>query len=483
MSLWLCLRLHRLPLESLEHGRGNSGTGDPDPGGPPDEAPVVVIQRQRVLCANDSAAGLGIRPGMGTATARALAEPQPLRLWERDEAAEERCREQLCCWAYGITPSLHPWRADCLLLEIGSCLTLFRGLAPLLAEVDCGLARRGYSARLGLAETPRAAWLLSHAEQAAMTCERPLAQRLASLPLTLLEDEFSTAVHALRRAGLHTLGDILSLPAAALGRRCGRNFVASLDRVMGRELDQLPAFTPPTRFDDAHWYGYEVRANAELLPAIQVLLQSLCLFLRHTQLSAAELEWQLTGVDGSVHRMTVRSSCSQGDWQSWYRLTRIHLDRLQLRVGVEGLSLHCDQLRAGEQPATDLFAGAGQKEPLGSLLDRLRSRLGLQAVQQVGCRDEHLPEFAARVGNEVADGASTTAPACAQRPFWLMPQPQPLASPESFTLLHGPERIEDNWWQEPVCRDYYIGRGKSGELYWLFYDRRGRQWYLQGIFA
>jgi len=178
---------------------------------------VVVIQRQRVLCANDSAAGLGIRPGMGTATARALAEPQPLRLWERDEAAEERCREQLCCWAYGITPSLHPWRADCLLLEIGSCLTLFRGLAPLLAEVDSGLARRGYSARLGLAETPRAAWLLSHAEQEAMTCERPLAQRLASLPLALLEDEFSTAVNALRRAGLHTLGDILSLPVGFPG--------------------------------------------------------------------------------------------------------------------------------------------------------------------------------------------------------------------------------------------------------------------------
>ena len=49
--------------------------------------------------------------------------------------------------------------------------------------------------------------------------------------------------------------------------------------------------------------------------------------------------------------------------------------------------------------------------------------------------------------------------------------------------MGGPERIEDLWWQQPVSRDYYIARGRGGQYYWLFHDRRQRCWYLHGLFA
>jgi protein ImuB len=356
--------------------------------------------------------------------------------------------------------------------------------------VDNGLAWRGYSARRGLAATARAAWLLSHAdEDSALAWERDLASRLGPLPLTLLEPEQRPAVQALRRAGLHTFGDILTLPPAALGRRCGESFSRLLRQILGQETDLQPTFQPPASFSDEYWFGYEVKANAELLPAMQVLLQSLCRFLGNTQLHTDTIRWQLGGVDRRLHDLTVRSESSGAHWESWYQLSRLHLDRLALRTGIEGLLLHCDQLRPGAAETADLFRTAGQREPLGSLLDRLRSRLGLQAVTRVSCRDEHLPEFAVHEGMDVSTGGDPPGH-CAQRPFWLMPRPQPmqgagdhLAWHGPLTLVYGPERIEDNWWQEPASRDYYVAADGSGHCYWVFRDRMAQRWYIHGIFA
>ncbi len=475
MSLWLCLRFEQLPLHCLNRC---------------EEQPVAVLARQRVVCANDCATVLGIRPGMGTATLRTLADAEPVQLLERDESAEQRCLEQLCCWAYSITPTLHIWRKDCLQLEIGGCLNLFRGLDTLLTEVTSGIGGRGYQAQYGLAPTPRAAWLLSFAAgDTAMAIQQPLEERLAPLPLNLL-DEFATAVNSLRRTGLHTLGDVLALPAAALSRRCGVEFTHFLQQVLGQREDLQADYQPPATFSDEYWFGYEVKTNEELLPVVQLLLQSLCRFLRNTQLQTVEINWQLIGIDHKLREVCVRSTSSHSDWKNWYQLTCIRFEQLQLVSSVEGLALNCQQLRAGQQESIDLFSPRNQHEPLASLLDRLRSRLGLQAIEKVGCRDEHLPEFAVHIGSDHPGDEQSASGHCAQRPFWLMPQPRALRQHHNrlywngaLSLVYGPERIEDNWWREAVSRDYYIAADNGGQHYWVFRDRLARQWFIHGVFA
>ena len=244
MSLWLCLRFEQLPLQCLDRD---------------ETRPVAVLEKQRVLRANDCAHALGIKPGQGTATVRALAAELPVTLMERDRDAEQRALDQLCCWAYSITPSLHSWREDCLLLEVGSCLSLYRGLDTLLAEVAGGLGSRGYSVQQGLAPTPRAAWLLSHADPSiAMAADRPLQDRLPPLPLTLL-DEHITTVDSLRRAGLHTFGDILALPTSTLGRRCGKALTRELQQLLGHHAELLRDFQPAAQFCVEYWFGSEVK--------------------------------------------------------------------------------------------------------------------------------------------------------------------------------------------------------------------------------
>ena len=500
-KIWLCLRFHQLPLLSMAPSQAHisppqPSTEPPQPSTEPpqrstnplqtQQGPVAILEKQRVLQANDEASEYGVKAGMGAATARALAEG--ITLIERDPGAEQRQLQQLCCWAYGISPNLYPYREDSLLMEVGSCLMLYGSLEKMLTRIKSDLSCRGHRYQYALAPTPAAAWLLSYSEATENALSEPLKQRLAPLPLRLLLD-FPRQLDALAKAGLWTFADILDLPQQALARRCGREFVLRLQQIIGTAEDRATDFQPPQRFGDDYWFGYEVKANQELLPAAQLLLQSLCRFLRNTQLHTPVIEWRLYNINRKLHRFDVRSSLEQTSWQEWYQLTQLKIDGLKLEEGIEGLGLYCDSLTAGNSRAEDLFDQAGQREPLHSLLDRLKSRLGLQSVKKIACRDEHLPEFAAYSSCDTRLHTATTVPGKSLRPFWLMPEPQPLRQFEQrpywngrLTLLEGPERIEDNWWSEAVSRDYYVARDPGGQQYWIYRDRLLGSWFIQGIF-
>jgi protein ImuB len=477
--LWLCLRFHQLPLQALTRQQASTVQAA--------ATPVAIIEKQRVLQADDTATEAGIKPGQSIATVRALAGT--ITLLERDPAAETRCLQQLCCWAYNITPALCSYRQDSLLLEVGSCLALYRGLDNVLAKVRSDLSCRAYTYCSGLAATPKAAWLLSHTDQDQdQALQLDLEQQLAPLPLKLLPG-FSRQLDALAKAGLWLFSDILALPQQALARRCGREFTHLLQQILGTAEDRQLAFQPPDEFCDDYWFGYEVKANQELQPAIQILLQSLCQFLRNTQLQCQQIEWRLYGINHQLRSFEVRSTLPQSSWQEWHKLTQIKVEQLQLDIGVEWISLSCAQLVAGQAHNHDLFSQA-QREPLHSLLDRLQNRLGLQAVEKIACRDEHLPEFAGYSNTDQHTDPAANSSYTGQRPFWLMPQPQPLRYSRQqlywngrLTLLQGPERIEDNWWLDAVSRDYYVARDSQGQQYWVFRDRLRENWYIQGIFA
>jgi protein ImuB len=283
---------------------------------------------------------------------------------------------------------------------------------------------------------------------------------------------------------------VLALPQAALGRRCGEAFTRFLQQVLGQREDLQADFRPPATFSDEYWFGYEVRTNGELLPAVQHLLQSLCRFLRNTQLCTSEISWRLIGADRSLREVRVRSASSHGDWENWYQLSDIRFGQLQLDGSVEGLNLAAHELCPAQHDSVDLFSPRNRREPLAALLDRLRSRLGLQAIEQVGCRDEHLPEFAVLVGSDHPGDGHNTGSHRAQRPFWLLPQPLALRRQGehlywngALELVYGPERIEDNWWHDAVSRDYYIATGEGGQHYWVYRDRLAQQWYIHGVFA
>ena len=192
MSLWLCIRFELLPLEALLAQQGDTG----------DSAIVVTMQR-RVLMCNEQASLAGVQPEQSTSTAQALLTGSEYRVLERSQEAEESLLEQLSIWAYGLSPNLQRWRANALMIEIGSCLKLHHGLETLLHRIETDMRLRGLTTCTGVAETRRAAWLLSHAEPStASQPGAPLVERLARLPLELIAEDFPQAVKRLEKAGI-----------------------------------------------------------------------------------------------------------------------------------------------------------------------------------------------------------------------------------------------------------------------------------------
>src|SRR5690606_19116038 len=110
----------------------------------------------------------------------------------------------------------------------------------------------------------------------------------------------------------------------------------------------------------------------------------------------------------------------------------------------------------------------GQPADHRRLIELLTARLGPGCLLQPGHVADHRPEHANTwTPVEAGGGAIRASGALAfypQRPFWLLPEPQPLAEVDDrpihgtpLRLIHGPERIEAGWWAGALtARDYYI---------------------------
>jgi protein ImuB len=132
------------------------------------------------------------------------------------------------------------------------------------------------------------------------------------------------------------------------------------------------------------------------------------------------------------------------------------------------------------------FAGAGSRDSAPQLVERLRARLGEDAVYGVCLVPEHRPEAAWRRVHELRLSAAAgiegeVIDQKLPRPVWLLNEPMPLAKPE---ILQGPERIESGWWDgKGVARDYYVARHADGVRLWVFQERQSKRWYVHGVFA
>ena len=129
---------------------------------------------------------------------------------------------------------------------------------------------------------------------------------------------------------------------------------------------------------------------------------------------------------------------------------------------------------------------AADPEATARLLERLRARLGEDAVFGVCPVPEHRPERAWRIAEP---GGATPLPghwpaSRPPRPLWMLAEPQPLAGWDGV-LVTGPERIETGWWDgHDVRRDYYVALTQGGVRLWIFRERPpGQGWFLHGVFG
>ena len=416
-------------------------------------------------------------------------------------AANERdALERLAAWAYQWTswvsyrlsteapPELIAPAAPLLWLELGASRSLFGEPEALLQKIALDLTRLGHSHICALAPSPTAAALLTQLpEQRLVHSREQLRARLERLPLSLLELP-AAMLTALRSAGLRSIGEVLALPAAPLARRFGPEMGLYLGRLSAQISDPRPAWHLPPRYRARCEFSQELRETGMLLFSLQRLLLEFQGYLRARDCAVQHFALELEHADHPCTRLTIGLSAPTRAAAQFLLLSRERLHDLILPAPVHALSVSAEQFTAAAIGQLDGFSRAPQQlDEIGQLLDRLRARLGEDAVQSLRPQADHRPERAWRAWpvepvRPTPSSLSSGGHDAPLRPCALLPSPRPLTAPAQ--LLSGPERIESGWWDgAEVLRDYYLAEVRGARA-WVFQDlSQDGRWYLHGLWV
>jgi protein ImuB len=429
----------------------------------------------------------------------ALALAPELRLEPRSLPREAEALSRLARWAARFTPAVSITAVNALVLEVRGSLRLFGGLGPLRTAVARGLLHRGHQARISCAPTARAAlWLARAGIEQPVGNNAELRHVLAAVPVSHLGWPGRT-VQTLLQMGIATVGDCLRLPREGFARRLGPARLRELDQALGRHPEPQRLHVPPACFRSGLELPAETTDAGLLLEGFRHLFQDLRQALLTRQAGVRRVWCGLAHQDGSETRLCLglrQTAGAAAAEELLPGLLRLRLESLELPGPATSLSLQAD-LEPGHAPAgTDLLGQSLQPDDgLRSLLERLRARLGAQAVQGLALRAEHRPESAWRT---VADPLVLAEPhgtgplvATRSRPVWLLEPPERLglvagqpAWRGPLSLVQGPERIESGWWDGgDVRRDYYRASNPGGAMLWVYQDLRSQGWFLQGVFG
>lgn len=471
--LWACLHLPALALDGVLRRH-------PDP-----DAPLALVagpaQRRVLVAANPAAARAGLHPGQPLAAAHALLAD--FATVEHDPAEVARWRDFLAAWAYRYSSQVLTCFDDAIVLEVQASLRLF-GPWPLFERrLRADLRELGFAHRIAVAPNPRAARVLAGVQDGlAIVHEARLQGALARIPVSRagLQPQQAEALHAM---GLRRLGQLFAAPRDALGKRFGTGLLQHLDRLRGAPDPQVP-YAPPDRFDLRIELAHDVESSQALLFPLRRM--------------TADLGAYLAGRDGGVQRFVVRLEheghadtevaigllAAERDPALLFELARSRLEQAAIPAPVRGMRLLATHLPPFVPAGRELFdERPAQAVPWEILRERLRARLGEDAVHGLAMHDDHRPEQAwRRVALPVA--AERELPP-APRPTWLLSRPIPLRG-HGLQLQAGPERVESGWWDGgDVRRDYYRVATGEGQQAWAFRPAGSSEGplMLQGWFA
>ncbi|MGO9514338.1 MAG: Y-family DNA polymerase [Steroidobacteraceae bacterium] len=406
--------------------------------------------------------------------------------------------QRLCLHAQQFTSLVSVEMPNALLLEIKGSVKLFGSLEELHAGLDTAWSRLKLCAHSATAPSPLAALWFARAGKPVLI-EDPglLAGALAELPVACTSWD-AERLHTLRAMGVTRLGELLRLPRAGMARRLSAAALRDLDIALARQAAPRRAFVPRERFRERCDFEMEIETVAYLLKALEPLIGRCAQFLRERQAGVQTLELRLRHRARPATRVRLGLASITSEQRRVADVLAQKLSRLELAAPALSMELLAGPLQPLSPGSLDVFAPLGRAggcDTAPQLVERLRARLGEEAVYGICSIPEHRPEAAwqrvrqlhldsaLRVGGRMTsrDMIEHDLP----RPVWLLNEPARLcASQCDWILEHGPERIETGWWDgKDIARDYYIARQTGGTRLWIFQERQSQCWYLHGVFA
>jgi protein ImuB len=468
---WACVLLPQLALDGVLRGRDDAGQA---------LALVTGTPQRRVLQAvNPAGRALGLRPGQSLTAAQALT--RAFATVEYDPAEIERWQRFLAAWAYRFSShvSLHYPRV--LLMEVESSLNLFGPWPRFEARLREELTTLGFRHRIVVAPNPAAARVLANAHDGlAIANEAALREALGQLPIERVGLGRETA-SAFSRMGLRSLRQVLAMPRDALARRFPAEVLRHLDTLLGERPLVLDYYLPPDEFDVRIELNFEVESHQALLFPLRRLTADLAAFLAGRDSGVQRFTLHLEHREGEASQVPIGLLGAEREPAMLFELARGRLEQLRVPAPVQAVRLVARDLPAFVPQHRELFDARPQQSlPWEQLRERLRARLGDEAVHGLRAHADYRPECAWQPFADDKPGLPPDLP----RPGWLLREPVPLRESD-VRVLAGPERIESGWWDGgDVRRDYFLVETRSGQRGWAFraVGEHDRLW-LQGWFA
>ncbi len=509
-SLWLCIYLPQLSLD-IAPGITRDITSN--------EQCRVIYQERKGQCVvyrmTEAVENCGVSVGMSLDAARVLCPDINALLC--DEKAEGKYIQKLADWAYRYSSDLSVINNDTLVLEIGSSTRLFKGLKTLCELIAAQLSLEWkLDCRLAVTPTPLAsitlAQQISHRENIPIVLQKKsLRSVLGNLPVSSLlshadvqrvqgakitkSDAFTRKdINNLKSMGVNRLNDLWRLPQEGLLTRFGIGAIKYLERLLGNRISSIKLYAPAAHFNAELELPLAVNSNKLVLQSLSELLDQLVAYLTVNDTGTDEIKIALIHhiENKSEVYVTIRLRQCSRDKMHIFSLIEERFNRMTLKAPVIKVSLTTVNIEAYNTVSQNLFEYDVQNKATGKddhswkiLLEQFNARLGENKIASICTVADHRPERAWSYQQE-GKRANDNQYNYLLRPMWLLAVAIRVFSYQAqFELLHGPERIENGWWDEgDIRRDYYIARDKAGVRLWVYCDLKHKdRWYVHGLFA
>jgi protein ImuB len=473
--------------------------------------PVIVVAKDHgrliIAAANIETENRGIFTGMAAADAKAIIPG--LCVVDEIPGKSAQLLNAIGEWCIRFTPVVAVDMPDGLILDISGCPHLWGGEQQYFNDITTRLGKRGYEARIAIADTIGAAWAVARFGMSRPIVE-PYSQTAAILPLPPAALRLDPIVlERLRKVGFRKIEGFINIKRSALRRRFGEALLQRIDQALGIEMEVIIPLQPIAPYEERLPCLDPIRTAAGIEIALQKLLEALCKRLQEEEKGLRAAVLKCYRIDHKTVQVEIGTNRASRNTQHLFKLFELKIPLIEPALGIELFTLEATKVEevTAEQESIWKSGNCGIESPnVAELLDRIAGKFSNAAIRRYLPQEHYWPERSIKATSSLSEKPAADWRSDRPRPTQLLSKPEgievsvpiPDYPPMLFIYkgkLHnikkadGPERIEREWWlEEGELRDYYTVEDEQGQRYWLFRsghysgDRTG-QWFIHGFFA
>jgi len=479
-EIWMYIKFPKLSLEAITMNYSKDFTNKP----------LVVIDthknKRKIIAYNNLSKDYGIDKTISLSTALAMCPD--LIIKERNSSQEKKLLNNLAIIGYQFTADI-TIENHALCLEISKSKRLFRGYNNLLCLIHEKISLYKIFAINGFGINPLIAKILCKNKfQKFLPNLNNVYKELNKIPAIKITDNLNTR-KIFSQLGIQSIKDLIDIPISLLSERFNSDLISNLEILLNKKQQILCKFKPSKTFHDEIQYINGLTNKESLIFPMKSLLKSLNEYLIAIHCRCSQIIWEFTTPLNVNITMKIKLSRSKNDWSELLNLSRIKLDNINLPKVIEKVSLYCADLIEDKKINNEIFNDNKNKSQYkGNLVDSIVAKVGEKALFTLLTKNEHIPEKAGSITKFDMKQFFEQQTTENTRPLWLLKTPNPikflngkLYFKSPITILSGPERINDNWWENNQQLDYYIARDEEGTNYWIY--KSGVKWFIHGIFS